>query len=752
MVLPLVLSLLVILFWPASIPKKPFSTIINDSKGALLSAQAAKDGQWRFPMPDSVPVRIQECIRYFEDEYFYYHPGINPVSLVRAAWKNATHNGVRSGASTLTMQIARMARGNRRTMLNKLDEMIMALKLDLLNSKQELMIQYASMAPFGGNVVGLEAASWRYFGRPPHLLSWAESATLAVLPNNPGDIFSGRQDSILEKKRNFLLSKLKDKKAISVSTYELSLLEPIPTSLPLPAKASQLLTTFSKSHLGGRLNSTLDPYWQSRVNDLAESHQKMMANNGVDNLAALVVDLSDGRILAYKGNTDNRAADGNRVDILQSRRSPGSSLKPLLFASAIDKGIIQRKTLLPDVPTFFGGFVPRNFNRGYVGVVPANVSLSRSLNIPMVHLMDAYSYEQFHQDLADWGITTLDQPAGHYGLTMILGGCEIKPVELAQVYFSMYRKLAGKQNFNIGYDQNLTSKESFKMGEDAIWQTFQTMTALARPEGEKAWRSFNSSQLIAWKTGTSHGFRDAWAVGLNGSVLVIVWVGNADGEGRADLTRIKAAAPLFHQIMRLSEYDEEWLQKMKPFMRTEKMCGKTGMLAGANCPVDKQQVTENAEKIGICTYHKELILDAAGMYRVTSDCYSLNLASRESRFILSPNQGHYYKKVFMDYEGLPPLHPNCLSNSNPIGIIYPNNRSKVFIPKEISGERGRAIFQATHQVNSEPIFWHVDEVYMGETLDTHEMPVMLDPGKHTLKLMDGSGNEVVRNFEVIGDD
>lgn len=744
--------MLLVLLYPSKLPDHPYSTVLNDQTGQLLNAKVANDGQWRFPKPDSIPDRVATCIRLFEDEHFYKHPGVNPFSIGRALWQNLRSGKVVSGASTITMQVARMARGNRRSIWNKLDEMLFAMNLELFHSKEDIFKLYATMAPFGGNVVGLEAASWRYYGRAPHLLSWAEAAALAVLPNNPGMIYPGSSDSLLLAKRNFLLRKLHFKEIIDDQTLELALDEPVPSKpLPLPSNAMHLHSTFSAKNSGKRLTSTIDPFWQARVTDLAERHQSAMAENGVENLAAMVVDLKDGSVLSYVGNTSKSSADSWEVDVIHSQRSPGSSLKPFLYAAAMDRGLILRRSMLPDVPSFFGGYVPKNFNDGYLGTVNAHVALSRSLNIPMAHLLAEYGYEQFHHDLKQWGITSMDQPPGHYGLTMILGGGEVKMWDMAQVYFSMFQKLSQQPNRAVHYDNAPEDRKSFPLGQDAIWQTFRTMTTLSRPDDEKAWRSFNSSQLIAWKTGTSHGHRDAWAIGLNGSVLVLVWVGNADGEGRADLTGIKAAAPLLHQIIRLSEYDPGWLENLKPFMRKADVCTISGMLAGENCQSEEQEVAQNAENSGLCPYHKKVILDADRKFRVTSDCYSLTQSTEATAFVLPPTEGHYYRQWNYDYTGFPPMHPDCLSESNPIAILYPIAGNKIFIPREIDGNQGRAIFQATHQEKGAKLFWHIDNAYAGSSEDDHQLPVWLKPGSHVVHVMDENGNGARKKFEVIGE-
>lgn len=278
------------------------------------------------------------------------------------------------------------------------------------------------------------------------------------------------------------------------------------------------------------------------------------------------------------------------------------------------------------------------------------------------------------------------------------------------------------------------------------------MTTLARPDDEKAWRSYASSQLIAWKTGTSHGHRDAWAIGLNGSILVVVWVGNADGEGRAELTGIKAAAPLLHQIVRLSDYNPRWLEEQKPFMPRLGVCQVTGKLASEFCPTIETEVVQNAERSGLCKFHRSYTMDSDGQSRVNSDCYSLANSTQATRFVLPPLQSHFYRRWQHTYEGLPPLHPDCQGEKqNPLVIIYPTFGNKIFIPKDFDGVKGEIVLQASHQQEDAELYWHLDEHYVGQTKDVHDLVVQLDPGKHTLRVLDQSGNSRVQLFEVVGE-
>ncbi len=746
-------AILLLVFYPLREPVPSYSTVLNDRDGGLLGASIALDGQWRFPKPDSVPHRIATCIQYYEDKHFYRHPGVNPLAIGRALWQNILEGEVVSGASTLTMQIARMMRQKNRTLWQKTIEIILAIKLEIKYSKEELMIKYASMAPFGGNVVGLDAASWRYFNRPPYLLSWGESASLAVLPNNPGAIFPGRSKNQYQQKRDLLLKRLLANEIIDTTTYELSILEELPGApFPIPQNAPHLLSTLQKKSSGKIIHSTIDPKWQRQASQILERHHLRHSENGIENAALIVIDLESSEVLAYVGNTNDRRAQGHDVDIIQRPRSPGSSLKPLLYAKALTSGVILENTLLPDIPTFFGGFSPKNFSRGYDGAVPANQALIKSLNIPFTYLLRDYTYEQFHLDLQKLGITSLNQPPGHYGLSLILGGGEVSLWELSNAYLKMYQRLADDRlsDATIERIRERSNIENIEFDQGAIWQTLKTITELSRPAGEESWQSYSSSQLISWKTGTSFGFRDAWAIGMNGKVLVGVWVGNADGEGRAGLTGINTAAPLFLEVMRLSGHDQNWLAKLKPELMRKAVCEASGYLASELCPSVSAEVMANAEKVGRCPYHRSLLLDETGEFRINSSCYSLSNAQKRTKFLLPPSIGHFYKKKHPDYPGVPAFYPGCNSgDSKPIEIVYPNNGNKLFIPTELNGEKGRVILKATHQDQSATLYWSIGDVYLGSTEDDHKLEVFLNKGRHCLKVVDELGNETQVTFEVL---
>jgi penicillin-binding protein 1C len=437
----------IILYW-FSLPVKLFndqcSTVIYASNNELLGAMIAADGQWRFPEIEKVPVKFEKCICQFEDRHFYEHPGFNPFSFIRAMRVNIKRGKIVQGGSTLTMQTVRLSRKNKsRTVFEKIIEIVLSTRVEIRYSKNEILRLFATNAPFGSNVVGLDAAAWRYFGRSPKQLSWAEMATLAVLPNAPSLIFPGKNRDLLLAKRNYLLDRLYLSGNIDKNTWQLSKLENLPSKpYPLPQLAPHLLTRIYNSPERNKIvKTTLDIDLQIKVNEIIENHVIKLKSNGIYNAAALVADVETGNILAYIGNAPklNNEDHQNDVDIIISPRSTGSILKPILYAASLDAGEILPYTMIPDIPVMLSGYSPKNYNRTYEGAVHANRALSRSLNIPAVYMLKEYKVDRFYGLLKRLGITTLDFPADRYGLSLILGGAEGSLWDIAGIYSDFAR-------------------------------------------------------------------------------------------------------------------------------------------------------------------------------------------------------------------------------------------------------------------------------------------------------------------------
>jgi len=564
----------VLLVWyyfslPRTLFQEPYSTVIESRDGELLGAKIAADGQWRFPAQDSVPDKFKKCIVYFEDQYFYRHPGFNPAAMVSAIRQNNNAGKVVRGGSTLTQQVIRLSRkGRGRTYFEKIIEVILATRLELRYSKEAILELYAAHAPYGGNVVGLEMASWRYFGVQSQQLSWAETATLAVLPNAPSLIYPGKNQQKLRDKRDRLLLKLQREGVIDQQTYELAIAEPLPQKpFDLPQTAPHLLERIAKKQRGTRVKTTIDIALQNRVNQIASYYYNQYKQNEVHNLAILVIDVSTRNVVAYVGNAPTDANHQKDVDIIGAPRSTGSILKPLLYAAMLDEGKLLPNTLIADVPTMISGYRPENFNLSFDGAVPAHRALSRSLNIPAVLMLQDYGVNKFYDELQRFKLSDISRPADHYGLSLILGGAESNLWDLCRTYAGLsstvdyFNRHQAKYRTNEFAELNYVNgfkadfgKESYDktiVGAGAIWLTYNAMEEVNRPEGDEAWKFYDSSLKIAWKTGTSFGNRDAWAIGTNSGYVVGIWVGNASGEGRPSLTGVSSAAPILFDVFNL---------------------------------------------------------------------------------------------------------------------------------------------------------------------------------------------------------
>jgi penicillin-binding protein 1C len=778
--LAMILSLLVLLllFWfclPKRLFNSPTSYIIDDDKGQLLGAAIAPDGQWRFPYDTLVPEKFKQCIIAFEDKRFEHHSGVDFLAFGRAIRQNLRAGHISSGGSTITMQVIRIATHHHRTFLNKLLEMVMALRLELTNSKQDILALYASNAPFGSNVVGLDAASWRYFGRSPEQLSWGEMAALAVLPNSPSLVHPGKNRNILLKKRNLLLDKLYKQGIIDKNTAYLAKLEPMPDKpLPLPILAPHLLERFKHDCQNGihtgptRITTTIKAELQQQVSDIIERHHQVLAANHINNIAAIVLDVETGATIAYAGNIyhpEDTSLESN-VDVISAPRSPGSTLKPLLYAAMLHDGYLLPNTLMPDIPTQIAGYHPENFDLGYDGAVPASRALSRSLNVPAVKMLQKYKYERFYDFLKRAGITTLTQPADHYGLSLILGGGENTLWELSGAYADMarvlnhYNKYRGKYNsadyHSPVYANQPGSKPELEntglLDAGSIYYTMQAMEEVMRPGEEMLWQQFGSTQRIAWKTGTSFGFRDGWAIGITPKYVVGVWVGNTSGEGRTGLTGINTAAPAMFEIFRLLPVTRDWFDMPTGEMVKISVCRQSGYRAGEYCTdTDEMYVPKAGLHSPVCPYHQLVHLDKTGQYQVNSDCVAPDQIINRSWFVLPPAMEYYYKAKNYQYHSLPPFRADCASADKiqPMELIYPKEGAKIYIPLEADGKRGRMICNAAHRQAGMKIFWHLDDQYVGVTKDYHQIALNPTTGTHTLTLVDGDGNTLKTTFQIL---
>ena len=766
-----ILVCILLIFYAFCLPKqlfvKPTSTVITSAKGDLLGALIAEDGQWRFPHNDSVPDKFKTCLIQFEDEHFYKHPGFNPVSIFKAIQQNISAGRVVRGGSTITQQVIRLSRNDRpRTYLEKCKELILATRLELRASKEKILAYWSSNAPFGGNVVGLDAASWRFFNRNSADLSWAEAATLAVLPNAPKLIYPGKNQQKLLAKRNRLLKKLLHKNVIDSLTYNLSILEELPQKpYALPQIAPHLLQKINKEKKGEFVKTTINKRLQNQTNTIVKNHYNQLSKNGINNIAVLVLDVNTREVLSYVGNAPTTKKNQKDVDIIDKPRSTGSILKPFLYAAMLDAGELLPNTLVADVPTNYGSYQPENFDKKYAGAISAKKALSKSLNVPTVRLLQKFGLEKFHDYLQKLKLRDIKKNPNYYGLTLALGGAESNLWDLCKSYASLASTVNHYTATSSFYFDNefLTpifykdetidfgKKSNQKIVFDAasIFLTFESLKEVNRPNADENWEFFDAAKEIAWKTGTSFGFRDAWSIGVTKDYVVGVWVGNADGEGRPGLVGIQTAAPILFDVFDKLP-NSSWFEKPFDEMTQVEICSKSGYRATKICEEKKLSYIQNTGlKTEPCPFHININIDISSTYQVNTSCESLENIQQKSWFVLPPLQEYYYKKQNPFYKPLPKFREDCLGEvKNVMKFLYPTEKSTIFLPKDFDGKQNELILKVAHSNKEAILFWSLNQQFLGTTAENHELAITPKEGEFIITVVDNFGNEIQQQISI----
>jgi penicillin-binding protein 1C len=526
-----------------------------------------------------------------------------------------------------------------------------------------------------------------------------------------------------------------------------------------------------------RVHTTLVREIQVKADQIVRRYALRLAGNGIHNAAALILEVDTGNVAAYVGNISDftKADHGNHVDIINAARSSGSILKPLLYAGMLHAGELLPTQLIPDIPTRMGGFAPENYSRTYQGAVPAQKALARSLNIPAVRMLHAFGVNRFYTLLKNLGLTTLHRPAEMYGLSLILGGAEATLWEITGIYAGLARSVnrfhrmpaadhepepvfAHPRHLHVARQPERGVRDFTApvapLDAGDCWLALQAMLEVVRPGAESGWKSFSSSRKIAWKTGTSYGFRDAWAVGITPQYAVGVWAGNADGEGRPGLTGISAAAPILFDLFGMLNTNGWFLYPEADLVQLD-VCAQSGYRRGPNC---QKTLTVSVSRAGLktraCPYCIQIHCNPSKTFRVHGDCQRIADIRQVKWFVLPPALEWYYQKSHSEYLPLPPYRPDCREhlagfNVPSMNLIYPGTQGQIYIPVELDGTQGQTVFEAAHRNPTATIFWHLDDLYLGATEDIHRMALAPGAGKHRLTLVDHNGERLERKFLVL---
>ncbi|UIP30231.1 penicillin-binding protein 1C [Photobacterium sp. TLY01] len=575
---------------PPLYPDGP-ATVVVSRDGEILRSFGDRQGVHRYnvTLTDVDPFYIQALLNY-EDRWFYWHPGFNPVSVVRAAWQWASNGYVVSGGSTLTMQVARLIDPHARSIAGKLKQLWRALQLEWYYSKDEILTFYLNLAPFGGNIAGVEAASRRYFNTSAGHLTKNEAALLVVLPQKPSLYRPDRYPDTARAMRNKVLDRLHDSgllgdQATAYLTQEAVELKRSDNTTLAPLLSRMLRAQYPDRHV---IQTTLDGVIQQRVARLLEKVKRQLPAHS--SAAVLVVDNQTANVLAYQGSVDFQ--DNSRfahVDMIQAVRSPGSTLKPFIYGMAIDRGIIHTESLLSDIPTRFSDYKPQNLNERFQGAVSASDALKQSLNIPLIQVFHALTPAVFEQDLRQAGVQLQHQQAN---LTVGLGGTGTNLQTLAE----MYRSLASEGKYSalnmVSDHQPAADPDKTLLSAESSWMMFHTLSAISAPDRVVP----RVRREVAWKTGTSYGYRDFWSVGVSADYTVAVWVGRPDSSPVVGYLGATQAAPIMFDVF--DQLPEDNRRVNQPVtVKRQLICWPGGrakaVTEAASCAYQKYAYTRN---------------------------------------------------------------------------------------------------------------------------------------------------------------
>ncbi len=710
-----------------------FSKEVLDSEGKLLRLTTSSDEKYRIytPLKEISPQVIAATLEQ-EDRWFYYHPGVNPVSILRAVLQNLTTQR-KLGASTLSMQLARLRYGiYSRSVAGKIKQIAFALYLESRYSKDQILEAYLNLAPYGGNIEGIGAAALVYFSKIPKELSFSESITLSVVPQNPNRrrLSSNNQNAAFELARKEIFQGL-------INSEERKLREINFVKLNLPFLAPHLVNrAISERYAEHKIQTSLDRSLQQGVERITSNYIAEKSAVGVNNISVLVVSNRDLMMRAYLGSADffNTEIYG-QVDLIQGRRSPGSALKPFIYALALDKGLIHPGTILKDAQFSRANYNPENFDKEFLGPIPATEALIRSRNSPAVSLLNDLGQEYFLDFLKKAGVGKL-KDAAFYGLTLALGGEEVRMDELV----SLYAGLANGgifQRISLYPDKTVASGIKL-LSNDAAFLTLEMLKGNPRPLQGIGNYDFKSYP-IPWKTGTSFGFRDAWAAGIVGEYTLAVWIGNANSKGNPEFVGRELAGPIFFRLADYIIQEKGYREEYSLFRQKAKkvqVCAVSGDLPGPHCKLLKSSwFIPGTSSIHTCSVHREIEIEGGRR--------------------LCPGESHEWaeKKVFEFWPsdlmelfkraGLPRVQPPAFPHTCNIGddqgkapligspspsVDYISGATEVQIPLSVVLDGA-----------SRKAFWFIDDSFFAEVSSGETKFWSPKPGEYLVRVVDDQG-------------
>lgn len=728
-------------------PKVPYSTQIQAADGTVLHAFLSKDDKWRLQTEVSeITPLLRKTLIHKEDRFFAWHPGVNPLALGRAALRNMLTGRRTSGASTITMQVVRLLEPRQRSYGSKFVEILRALQLELHYSKTEILQLYLNLVPYGGNIEGIKAASLLYFGKPPQLLSLAEITALVIVPNRPSSLRPDTRTAALLTSRNAWLHRFEKENLFDENIIQDALREPLEVHRrAAPREIPHLALRLKKEYPDEpTIHTAIRLQKQRQTEDLVKNYINRLRGQNIHNAAVLVINNETMAVEAYVGSADFfNPYDGGQVDGIRAVRSPGSTLKPLLYATAFDKGLITPETVLNDVPTNFGGYEPENFDQRFNGPVTVEFALANSLNIPAVKILKEVGTPVLVDQLKKAGFQTVSKQAKDLGLSLILGGCGVTLEELTRL-FAAFAHEGEVRPLTFGSPGVLPKKSKTKgsgiISPGAAFLITNVLTQVTRPDLPTNFDNTYHLPRIAWKTGTSYGRRDAWSVGYNKRYTVGVWVGNFSGQGVPELSGAETATPLLFSVFNSLDYNSPkgWYRAPEA-VAVRLVCAASGDIPVEFCTnkiVDHHLMGVSPYRR--CSHRKWVFTDAAAQLTYCPYCLPGNGYVRRSVPNLAPELIAYYEQKKLPYEKEPPHNPACervFSDGAPF-IVSPNEGSEYYIRKD---EPQQILLSCQAANNVEEVYWYINDKLYQKSAPTAAVFMSPPPGRVKISCSDDKG-------------
>ncbi len=726
-----------------------YSPMILDANGQLLHTALSKDEKWRLPLEEEdITPLLEKAILTKEDRWFYQHPGVNPLAVIRALARNIVRGKTTSGASTITMQVARLLEPRPRNIGSKCIEMLRAFQIEMCLSKKEILCLYLNLAPYGGNIEGIRSAAYFYLQKNPNHLSLAEITALSVIPNRPNSLTPGKQNEAVLQERNRWLQWFADKGFFTKEQIADALREPFDAvRQPAPRLAPHLSRRLLQQETTRKIKTTLQLNLQLQSEKIIADYVRSLQAYGIHNATAVVVDNQTRSVLAYIGSADFfDSTDGGQVNGAAAVRQPGSTLKPLLYGLAIDAGMLTPKTMIPDVPINYSGYVPENYDQRFNGLVSVEYALMHSLNIPAVNTLKATGKEKLIRALSQCRFEQIKKDQHKLGLSMILGGCGTTLEELT----GLYSTLANNGIYEpLCYLKTKTQTPGIRiLTREAVYMLHETLSKTDRPDLPVNWSATESLPRIAWKTGTSYGRRDAWSLGYNQRYTIGVWVGNFSGKGVPELSGATIATPLLFRLFNALDRESHTQWFRPPDQLEQRMvCTETGHIPGPQCgQVVMDYFIPLVSPGTLCEHQKELAVspDEGISYCV----YCLPQSGYKKKwFTVFPEEVQAFMEQYQALKNkLPPHNPLCTQvwgEKGPL-IKSPKHQSEYYLSKQ---HPEPIALECQPAADVSMVHWYINDRFYKSTPARQKIFFMPDAGRQKISCTDDKG----RNRNVIID-